>query len=111
MTKKVFVYIWEYIVKDQCLTEFEKTYGPEGDWVQLFKKAKGYIATDLHRDVSNANRFVTVDSWNTKEDRDNFRKEYSKEFELLDEYCERFTEQEKPIGDFDSIVSQSQRMQ
>ena len=38
----------------------------------------------------------------TKEDRDNFRKEYAKEFTLLDEYCERFTIQETLIGDFDT---------
>ena len=40
-----------------------------------------------------------------KEDRDNFRKKYSKEFELLDEHCESFTEQEKLIGDFDTVVN------
>jgi len=107
MTKKGFVYIWEYIVREGCLSEFEKIYGPEGDWVQLFKKAKGYIATDLHQDISNANRFITIDSWNTKEDRDDFRKKYSNEFELLDEHCESFTEREKLIGDFDSTMNRS----
>ena len=105
MTKKVFVYIWEYIVKEECLSEFEKIYGPEGDWVQLFKKAKGYFATDLHQSISNTNRFITVDYWSTKEDRDNFRKKYSKEFALLDEHCERFTEQERLIGDFDTTLN------
>lgn len=90
-----------------CLSKFEKIYGPEGDWVQLFKKAKGYIATDLHQDISNANRFITIDSWNTKEDRDDFRKKYSKEFELLDKHCDGFTVREKLIGDFDSIMNGS----
>ncbi len=87
------------------LWNFEKIYWPDGDWAQLFRKAKGYIATDLHQDISNTSRFITVDLWNTKEDRDNFRKKYSKEFELLDEHCESFTEQEKLIGDFDTVVN------
>lgn len=103
MTNKVFVYIWEYKVKEEYILEFEKVYGPEGDWIKLFKKSKGYIATDLHQDISNTHRFLTVDTWNTKEDRDNFRNRYSKEFELLDEHCESFTEKEKLIGEFYSI--------
>ena len=100
MSKRIFVYIWEYQVKEEFLSEFETLYGPDGDWVRLFKKANGYVSTDFYQDISNTNRFITVDSWNTKEDRDNFRAKFSKEFELLDEYCERFTEEEKLIGDF-----------
>jgi quinol monooxygenase YgiN len=104
MTGKVFVYIWEFFVKEGCRSEFKKYYGPEGDWVLLFRKAKGYISTDLHQDISNVHRFITVDSWNSKEDRDNFQKEYSNEFELLDKQCERFTEHEHLIGNFESFV-------
>ena len=100
MSKKMFVYIWEYLVKGEFRSEFQKIYGPEGDWVRLFKKASGYVSTDLYQDISDTNRFITVDSWDTKKDRDNFREKFSKEFELLDEHCERFTEEEKFIGDF-----------
>lgn len=107
MANKAFVYIWEYIVREEYLIEFEKAYGPQGDWVQLFEKAEGYIGTDLHRDVSNSRRFITIDHWKTIEDRDNFRKKYSREFEQLDERCERFTESEKWLGDFDSIAKPS----
>lgn len=107
MANKTFVYIWEYIVREEYLTEFEEVYGPEGDWVRLFEKAAGYIGTDLHRDISNSRRFITIDHWETIEDRDNFRKEYSREFEQLDGYCERFTESEKWIGDFDSLIKPS----
>ncbi len=102
MAKKRFVYIWEYLVKEAYLSEFEKAYGPEGDWVQLFKKASGYLSTDLHQDDSNRLRFLTVDSWETKKDRDDFLNKYSKEFEILDTHCEGFTEREIWLGDFDS---------
>ncbi len=104
MSKKVFAYIWEYIVKEECLEEFKRTYGPEGDWVRLFRRADGYIATNLHQDISDPKRFVTIDFWHTKEDRDDFRNKFSKEFEDLDEYCESLTIQEKLIGDFDSHI-------
>lgn len=109
MTKKVFVYIWEYLVKEEYTPQFEKVYGPEGDWVQLFKKSKGHIATDLHQDIANTYRYMTVDTWNSKEDRDSFRTTYSKEFENLDAHCERFMEKEELIGEFYSDMNRSQR--
>ena len=105
MTKKVFVYIWKYIVIEEHLEEFKRIYEPEGDWAQLFKKADGYLATDLHQDKSNAKKFVTVDFWKTKDDRDNFRNQFSEEFKALDEHCESFTEREELIGDFDSYTN------
>jgi len=105
MTKKAFVYIWEYIVKEEYIEDFKRIYGPAGDWTQLFKKANGYIATDLHQDISNPKRFITIDLWNTKDDRDNFRKRFSKEFKVLDEHCDSFTNLEKLIGDFNSYIN------
>ncbi len=109
MTKGKFVYVWEYIVEDAHRTEFEKVYGAEGDWVRLFQRAKGYITTDLHRDISNKNRFITVDTWQTKEDRDQFQRDFSREFESLDKQCERLTKRENWIGDFEQIPSFTER--
>jgi len=98
-----FVYIWEYMVKEEFLEEFNSIYGPTGDWAKLFRKAEGYLTTELHQDISDPRRFITVDYWNSKEDRDRFRRKFANEFNDLDEHCERFTSQEKFIGDFNSI--------
>ena len=40
-TEKPFMYGWEYIVKEETKLDFERIYGPNGDWVQLFQKVKG----------------------------------------------------------------------
>ena len=39
-TEKPFVYVWEYIVKEETKFDFERIYGPNGDWVQLLKKMR-----------------------------------------------------------------------
>ncbi|GJM29058.1 MAG: hypothetical protein DHS20C17_16930 [Cyclobacteriaceae bacterium] len=104
-TEKVFVYIWEYLVKEDCLLDFKQYYDPEGEWVQLFRKGTGYIATELHQDVSNPRRFITIDYWKTIHYRDRFRYEFSKEFQTLDKLCEDFTEKEILIGDFDTYIN------
>lgn len=104
MASLVFAYIWEFRVKEQHVDAFEHAYGPNGQWVQLFKKGLGYIATELHRDRTDASRFITVDYWISKEARDNFKKQYVTEFKKLDEQFEQFTESEKLIGDFDCFT-------
>ena len=101
---KRFAYIWEYIVKEEYLDDFKQVYGADGDWVKLFKKAEGYHFSELHQDISNPNRFVSVDYWNSRADRDSFQKQFSEEYKILDKRCEKFTIQEKPIGDFNCFT-------
>ncbi len=101
MSTAVFVYIWEYIVVPEFRDEFKTHYGPDGSWVKLFSKAKGYITTTLNEDISNPNRFTTIDVWKCKEDHDNFLNLFHTEYIALDKACEMFTTQEKLIGYFD----------
>lgn len=99
--EKAFIYIWEYIVKAGNKSEFEKVYGPSGDWVQLFKQSAGYLGTELHCDISNNQRYLTVDYWVSKEVRDNFREQFAAEFVTLDKRCESLTDKEFFLGDFE----------
>ena len=96
-----FAYIWEYRVKDDQVNAFRRAYGPEGDWVQLFRRAEGHLRTDLYQDVDSPTRFVTTDFWTSKQARDSFRERYHQEFEALDERCEALTAEERCLGDFD----------
>ena len=98
-----FVYIWEYKVRDIHQEQFLKIYGPEGKWVQLFKKADGYIRTYLYQDIEDDERFVTVDCWKSKRHRDNFRIEFSREFDHLDDLAEKYTAHEISLGEFYSM--------
>ena len=100
MAANMFAYIWEYKVIENHVKEFRRIYGPDGEWVHLFRKAEGYIATELHQDVAIPSRFVSVDFWRSKLDRDRFRDEYAAEFKTLDERYEYLTKQEKFLGDF-----------
>ena len=101
--KKVFVYVWEYIVKSEKKSDFERIYGVDGDWAKLFKRDAGYLGTELHQDISNKLRYITVDYWTSKKARDNFREKYSMEFEKLDEQCESLTDRETFLGDFEGL--------
>ena len=105
MKMKTYSYIWVFFVKREQLEEFRKAYGSEGVWNQLFRQANGYIATDLHQDIKNPKRYITVNIWQTKNDKDNFLNQYSEQYKLLDQQCEHLTEKEKYLGDFNAFTN------
>ena len=57
----VMVRVWEYDVPETSRTEFERTYGAAGDWVQLFLSSDGFRGTELFVSLSDPGRYLTVD--------------------------------------------------
>ena len=43
--------------------EFERTYGPDGEWAGFFRTGSGYIGTELLRDVEEPGRYLVIDRW------------------------------------------------
>lgn len=100
MASERFAYIWQYQIEPSRRSEFLAAYGPGGDWVELFSRDPAYLETKLLRDVANENRYLTIDFWKSKADRDSFGARYSDEFDELDGRCEVFTQQEEFLGDY-----------
>ena len=105
MSETGYCYVWQFEVRSEFLDEFLKAYSPGGAWTQLFKKADGYMSTELVRDLDNPNRFLTIDRWTGKTLYLAFRKKFAKEHQKLDSACERFTISETYLGEFTSVVS------
>jgi heme-degrading monooxygenase HmoA len=98
-----YVYVWEFIVFADHASAFEHTYGASGEWVQLFRRGSGYLRSELYRDRSRPERFITIDYWESKEDWDAFRTRFAEEFERLDARCAAWTRSEVEIGRFEPI--------
>jgi len=98
-----YVYLWEFIVAREHVRDFERAYGRDGEWVQLFRRAPGYLRTELIRDHANSVRFVTIDYWESKAAYDAFRSQFAKEFTALDAKCAAWTTSEKEIGRFITV--------
>lgn len=95
--------IWEFIVKDGSNSEFEKCYAADGAWAALFQRGSGYLKTDLIKDQTDPQRYLTIDYWQTREDYSEFRSNFDAAYETLDKYCEHMTVQETKIGEFTKI--------
>jgi len=100
-----FTIIWEFRVKPGKQHAFEKAYGPQGEWVQLFRHSEDYIGTELIRDRDIRLRYVTLDHWNSRQAYLRFKKENRQAYQTVDAQCEALTTREKLIGEFDGFES------
>jgi heme-degrading monooxygenase HmoA len=96
-----YLYVWQYRVRPGYEASFLDAYGPEGAWVQLFRRAEGFLRTELHRDREQPDRFVTLDYWESQEAWQAFRSSFAAEYQALDARCAAFTFSEHEIGRFE----------
>jgi heme-degrading monooxygenase HmoA len=95
-----YVYVWTFQVKPGFEAQFEKTYGPAGEWVRLFEKAPGYLRTELLKDKDVPGRYLTIDHWESELSHQQFRQRLDGDFRQLDQFCEGLTDAESLIGHF-----------
>lgn len=103
----MYVIIWEYQVKADLITEFEKIYNSNGAWAGLFRKGNGYISTELLRYETNPKRFITIDRWISAESYEAFLTQFKQEYGILDAQCEELTEHEILLGKWESVNNET----
>jgi quinol monooxygenase YgiN len=96
----MYVYLWEYRVRPEATAQFQEKYGAEGAWVALFRRATGYLRTELLTDLDDPYRYVTIDTWESQQAYDRFRQTFASEFAELDALCEGLTLEEVRLGHF-----------
>lgn len=99
----MYVAVWQYQVKTGCESEFERAYGTEGEWVRLFQGSKGFLGTELLKDLVRDGRYVTIDRWTSEAEYESFVKEHQSWYQAIDRRCEMLTEMEASIGAYESI--------
>ena len=80
--RRLFTVVWEFRVAARQRRVFEKTYGPEGAWAQLFRAGKGYIRTELLRDRETPGRYLTIDNWTSRQAFVTFKSEITQNTQL-----------------------------
>jgi heme-degrading monooxygenase HmoA len=97
----VIALFFSYEARDPA--EFERVYGPEGDWAEFFRGGEGYVGTELLRDVEAPGRYLVVDRWESRDAYNAFIAEHR------DEYMRRVDEtafhhsQELRLGTFENV--------
>ena len=95
--------VWEFIVREESVEEFQAAYGPQGSWVELFKKGDGFLGTVLLRSDQAQNKFLTIDRWEDVASYKNFRQRFATEYAELDAQLDELTVSETRIGAFEEL--------
>ena len=93
--------VFSYEVRDTG--EFERVYGPDGDWSQFFSGARGYIGTELLRDVEAPGRYLVIDRWESAEDYNAFAADHREEYIRRVDDSRFHYDQELRFGTFENI--------
>jgi len=96
--------MWEFHVKPEFVEEFERAYGSSGSWAVFFRQSPEYLGTELFRDVDRPGRYLTIDRWTSQEALLRFKREHAVEYAALDQQCERLTDTERFLGEFESLT-------
>jgi quinol monooxygenase YgiN len=99
---RAYTYIWSFQVHPEHAETFRQYYGEGGAWTQLFRRARGYLGTQLLQDEQDPLRFVTIDTWSDVDNYEAFRAANAAEYAALDRLCEGLTVKETLIGHFTS---------
>ena len=98
----MFIVIWRYKIKSEHIFDFESLYSENGDWVKLFKRYDDYLKTELLKDCSDKESYITIDYWKSKGSYQNFKRIAAKEINEIDKLGEKLTLQETYLGEIES---------
>lgn len=94
----MFVILWEFEVKPGSQERFQRVYGPQGDWVQLFSRDPRFRGSQLLRDPSRTHFYFTLDFWDSESAYQDFLNAHRASYLELDRATEAFTLKERCIS-------------
>jgi heme-degrading monooxygenase HmoA len=97
----VIALVFSYEVRDG--SAFEAAYGPEGEWAGFFTGARGYVGTELLRDVETPGRYLVVDRWESADAYNVFVAEHRDEYMRRVDETGFLYEQELRFGTFENV--------
>jgi heme-degrading monooxygenase HmoA len=93
--------VFVYDVHDPA--EFEAAYGSDGEWAQFFRQGRGYVGTEVLRDLEQPGRYLVVDRWESSEAYNAFVEERREEYMRRVDETAYLYDQELRFGTFENV--------
>jgi heme-degrading monooxygenase HmoA len=90
--------VWEFEADPRLTAEFEREYGGHGAWETFFRRAAGYLGSELFRSAAVPSRYLTVDRWTSRAAYEAFRAGFAEEYAALDTHCATLTRSERLVA-------------
>ena len=94
--------VFSYEVRDS--TEFERVYGPEGEWAEFFREGRGYIGTELLHDMEAPDRYLVIDRWESADAYNAFIAERREEYMERVDATRFLYDSELRFGTFETLL-------
>ena len=95
------VLVFSYDARDPA--DFERVYGPEGEWAEFFRRGAGYVGTELLRDVEVPGRYLVIDRWDSREAYQRFVDEHRDEYMRRVDETSFHYDHELRLGTFENV--------
>jgi len=96
----MYTVVWRFQAKPGREGDFEQAYGPNGDWVTLFRTDPQFIGTELLRDLDRPGYYISVDRWDSREAYEAFKAREREAYDAIDGRCAELTILEKDVGHY-----------
>jgi heme-degrading monooxygenase HmoA len=100
---RVIALVFSYEVHDAA--EFERVYGPAGEWAEFFRQSSGFIGTELLRDVEAPGRYLVIDRWESADAYNAFAAERQAEYMERVDATRFHYDSELRFGTFETVWS------
>jgi heme-degrading monooxygenase HmoA len=97
----VIALVFRYEVRDP--DQFERIYGPDGEWARFFRQGRGFVGTELLRDVEEPGRYLVVDRWESAEAYNDFVSSHRDEYLRRSDDAGLYYDQELRFGTFENV--------
>jgi heme-degrading monooxygenase HmoA len=97
----VIALVFRYDARDP--DDFEQSYGPDSAWAQFFRQGRGFIGTELLRDLDEPDRYLVIDRWESIEAYDAFVAEHQSEYMRRSDEARLHHVQELRFGTFENV--------
>jgi heme-degrading monooxygenase HmoA len=99
----MYVVLWRFRPLKDRESEFERAYGPSGEWTRLFQQGEGYLSTELLQRYDDTREYLVLDRWASRAAYETFRARFGSEYRRLDSRLEELTEEEARLGSFETL--------
>ena len=100
--QQMLIRVWEYDVAEEAAADFERVYGADGAWAQLFSSSDGFEGTELFVSVSDPGRYLTVDRFRDEPSWRRFQADHREAYVALDVESEALTVAERELVEADT---------
>ncbi|MCU0397888.1 MAG: hypothetical protein MUC73_07270 [Cyclobacteriaceae bacterium] len=99
----MYVILWSYRVKQNCIHTFREHYNSNGTWARLFQQSNEYISTDLLQLEGEELNFMTIDRWKSQQAYLRFKEAFAQSYAELDQLCDGLTHEENHLGSYFTV--------